>query len=140
MRMKSNLKKVLSIVLAASVVTTTSALAGLAAGGANDTTTGTLSLLPTSLDQVTPVENGQEGNVTISMDENGKLNTTAAAWSWPTVQVTYDQPLEIDIVNNPILTYVIGGDGGDNIMAFHSPAECSTATRRQANRYQQAPE
>lgn len=54
MRMKSNLKKVLSIVLAASVVTTTSALAGLAAGGANDTTTGTLSLLPTSLDQVTP--------------------------------------------------------------------------------------
>ena len=113
MRMKSNLKKVLSIILAASVVTTTSALAGLAAGGANDTTTRTLSLLPTSLDQVTPVENGQEGNVTISMDENGKLNTTAAAWSWPTVQVTYDQPLEIDIVNNPILTYVIGGDGGE---------------------------
>lgn len=76
MRMKSNLKKVLSIVLAASVVTTTSALAGLAAGEANGTTTEKFSLLPTSVDQVTPVQNGQEGNVTITMDENGKLNTT----------------------------------------------------------------
>ena len=113
MRMKSNLKKVLSIVLAASVVTTTSALAGLAAGEANGTTTEKFSLLPTSVDQVTPVQNGQEGNVTITMDENGKLNTTAAAWSWPTVQVNYDKPLEIDIVNNPILTFVIGGDGGE---------------------------
>lgn len=53
MRMKSNLKKVLSIVLAASVVTTTSALAGLAAGEANGTTTEKFSLLPTSVDQVT---------------------------------------------------------------------------------------
>ena len=113
MRMKSNLKKVLSIVLAASVVTTTSALAGLAAGEANGTTTEKFSLLPTSVDQVTPVQTGQEGNVTITMDENGKLNTTAAAWSWPTVQVNYDKPLEIDIVNNPILTFVIGGDGGE---------------------------
>ncbi len=49
-------------------------------------------------------------------------------------------------VQNPIQFFrysgfqIIGGDGGDNIMAFHSPAECSTATRRQANRYQQAPE
>lgn len=49
MRIKSNLKKVLSVVLAASVVTATSALAGLAAGGtkAEDTETASgLNLMP----------------------------------------------------------------------------------------------
>ncbi len=48
MRMKSNLKKILSVVLAASVVATTSALAGLAANGtdtAAETVSG-LNLMP----------------------------------------------------------------------------------------------
>ncbi len=114
MRMKSNLKKVLSVVLAASVVATTSALAGLAANGTDttDETVSAVSLLPV-YDQVTPVVNGQEGNLTITVDGNGKINTAATAWSWPSAQIVYDPPLEINIVENPILKYVIGGDGAE---------------------------
>lgn len=112
MRMKSNLKKILSVVLAASVVTTTSALAGLAAGGGTERTAGAgpVSLLPASIEDVQAADNNQKDKLTITFDDNGRMNTKAEPWSWPSAEMVYDPPLQVNINENPILEYLINGD------------------------------
>lgn len=112
MRMKSNLKKILSVVLAASVVTTTSALAGLAAGGGTERTAeaGPVSLLPASIEDVQAADNDQKDKLTITFDDNGRMNTKAEPWSWPSAEMVYDPPLQVNINETPILEYLINGD------------------------------
>ena len=123
MRMKSNLKKVLSVVLAASVVTTTSVLAGLAAGAS--TVSGEAegpSLLPIEgTTEAVPYTSGGEGNATIAFDENGiaTISQSVVAWAaWPEMKTTFDTPLEVNLNEYPLLYFDIGGTAGEANFSF----------------------
>ena len=120
MRIKSNLKKVLSVVLAASVVTATSALAGLAAGGtqAADTETASgLNLMPmpgvTDWSGVSDMGNtasAGDGSYTFTLtaDRVGTTDNAIGGVKMPINKV-------VNLKENPILYFDVEGDAAFNI-------------------------
>ena len=59
---------------------------------------------------------GVTGEATVSFDENGVATITQPieAWmAWPTMKTTYPEPIKVNLKENPILTFDIGGTAGE---------------------------
>ena len=127
MRIKSNLKKVLSVVLAASVVTATSALAGLAAGGtqAADTETASgLNLMPmpgvTDWSGVSDMGNtasAGDGSYTFTLtaDRVGTTDNAIVGVKMPINKV-------VNLKDNPVIYFDVEGTAAFNITVGYTKA------------------
>ena len=142
MRIKSNLKKVLSVVLAASVVTATSALAGLAAGGtqAADTETASgLNLMPmpgvTDWSGVSDMGNtasAGDGSYTFTLtaDRVGTTDNAIVGVKMPINKV-------VNLKENPILYFDVEGDAAFNITVGYEQVDPDTDTVVNPDKYAQ---
>ena len=142
MRIKSNLKKVLSVVLAASVVTATSALAGLAAGGtkAADTETASgLNLMPmpgvtdwsgvSDMGRLPSVGDGSY-TFTLTADRAGTTDNAIVGVKMPINKV-------VNLKENPVLYFDVEGTAAFNITVGYEQVDPNTDTVTNPDKYAQ---